>query len=547
MKIKSFLIILTLILSLLLSGCSVYTAPDFVGVDVPATDEGISGAVKSDVTTTLAAASDLTIDEYTTFLKTKAEHYPISDEFIEKYQQNDGGYIDLAKQLGIPVDRQIHSPNQKWHFFESWFNPKLEAGGFALTDSARSKIYTPLLCPELLLWMYEASGIDPDKIKAAYDIAVDYKENGGNLSTTASKMRDCVQWADIVAHVTGNIVPATDVTVTENAISLDIGGTIDISAAASPSGATEAPIYTVISGKDVIKIEKNDNGTRKITALKEGTATVRVWCNSNVFKDCVVTVEDVIKIIDLKDSVRLDLGETTTLTPALNKEQTEFTFVSANEGVATVSSSGVITPIAYGETTITVTALSYPELTKTVRVVVAEKSSAAATYDISFTLSGKTAQLFEDGDATANEQAFATFVLSGGDSILTSVSGTTYIYGGGRGGQGDNLWYTGDMIKFGTTSVNGSITLNFNCQVNYIKITGYTTNESAKLQIGDAEVFTCSGMTIANKTNVESTTEPITTDAIVFTSTDSLTISTTNKKPIYITAIEVGYNADYEA
>ena len=86
--------------------------------------------------------SGYTIQDFCDYLSDKSEHYPLSDEFIEHYQQTSGGYIDYAKQVGILVDRTLHSPNQKWHFFTSW----LEVGEIDTSLDAYSRIYIGLKC-----------------------------------------------------------------------------------------------------------------------------------------------------------------------------------------------------------------------------------------------------------------------------------------------------------------------------------------------------------------------------------------------------------------
>ena len=61
----------------------------------------------------------ITMKDIYDFLLTKSAHYPLSDEFIEKYQQTSGGYLDYAKELGKIVDKERHEPDQKWHFIDS--------------------------------------------------------------------------------------------------------------------------------------------------------------------------------------------------------------------------------------------------------------------------------------------------------------------------------------------------------------------------------------------------------------------------------------------
>lgn len=143
-----------------------------------------------------ASNTDVTMLDFASFLIEKKEHYPLSDEFIEKYQQKSGGYIDYAKQTGHLVDKQKHEPNQKWHFFESWLLESFKAKTIKWEDSAKSRVYSKLLCPELLLWIYEASDVDPAKVKKAKDAAESGKSQGLATTTIAKNMRACVSWDD---------------------------------------------------------------------------------------------------------------------------------------------------------------------------------------------------------------------------------------------------------------------------------------------------------------------------------------------------------------
>jgi gluconate kinase len=106
------------------------------------------------------------------------------------------------------------------------------------------------------------------------------------------------------------------------------------------------------------------------------------------------------------------------------------------------------------------------------------------------------------------------------------------------------------MLKFGTTSVNGYLTISLECEVIGIIISGYTTNNAAQIRVGDSlssdwtndsadkktSLVTCSEMSLSNKDNVE--TKNISSTTIYFASTNEVKIATTNKKPIYITSIE---------
>lgn len=152
---------------------------------------------KDNVINVKAAETTITILDIALYLNTKKEHYPFSDEFIERYQQTNGGYIDFAKKTGHLIDREKHEPNQKWHFFDSWLMQSIEDGSLTWDADAKKRVYSGLLCPELLLWIFEACEVDPVKVKNAKDVAEQGKVAGTNVSTIAKNMRACVPWEDI--------------------------------------------------------------------------------------------------------------------------------------------------------------------------------------------------------------------------------------------------------------------------------------------------------------------------------------------------------------
>jgi len=102
------------------------------------------------------------------FFYNKDEHYPISDRFIEQYQQLDDGYLDFAKKTGHCINKNLHEPNQKWHLFESWF---LQTVAEKKTNSLDEIYSNGFLCPELLLWMAEAAGVEEKYIYEASEYA----------------------------------------------------------------------------------------------------------------------------------------------------------------------------------------------------------------------------------------------------------------------------------------------------------------------------------------------------------------------------------------
>ncbi len=680
-----------------------------------------------------STSTDYTVLEVSTYLSDKKEHYPFSDEFTEKYQQTSGGYLDNAKNAGIVVDRQLHSPNQKWHFFESWLTEKIAEESTITSQSAKSRIYTKLLCPELLLWIYEALGVDPVKVKAAMDVACAGKVAGSGVSTIAKNMRGCVSWEDCIVNL-GEVTEATGVSLNNTQLELNLGDNSELTATVTPSDTTQTPSWTITEGTGVISIAPNGNKVT-VTALAEGTATIKVSYNQNVFAECNITVVDnIIRIVNLPDVVDLSVNEVFALNPSLNKGEGTFTYVSSNTEVAIVTEEGVITGKSNGSATVIVTSVEQPEISKTLNIEVCNhgdennpisvgelleildridltnekytnelvyvkgvvKNSATATGEFTlvdltdetleikiansicnqdidepiqndevvikgFVLSSNdTLQLskYDDidvlvlknvrGDSTislgtisnailkvngeefiasklvTNGETFTftvspttgfvvktvlennniltetsgvySFVVSGnsiisasavdpnapesyvynivydlgtrttakafenttdlfnafvldgeGSSLITAVTEETNIYGGGNGGSGETKWYAGNMIKFGTTSVNGSMTLTLSQEVNYIKITGYIHASGCIIKVGDSTddtkttTYTCTDMTVVSKAVIE--TGETSTILVTFDATSNLIIANTNKKALYITSIEFGYDS----
>ena len=78
----------------------------------------------------------------------------------------------MAKEdvLGVKVDPNIGEPSQKWHLLISYL-------GMAWFQGKTPRIHM-VSCPELWLWMFEASEIfADDELKKVYEYAVGYKTN----------------------------------------------------------------------------------------------------------------------------------------------------------------------------------------------------------------------------------------------------------------------------------------------------------------------------------------------------------------------------------
>lgn len=461
---KIFLILLIMITSLTVISCGSKNEIN-LNEEILVKDNSLS-YVSGEVAP--IADTVITMRDIADFLEGKKEHYPLSDEFIERYQQTSGGYIDNAKKAGLTVDKQQHEPNQKWHFFESWLYPTISEG-MSWDETAENRVYKKLLCPELLLWIYEACEVSPVKVKAAKEAAEEGKANGTHVSTIAKNMRDCVAWSDL-----------------EPAI-LDFKNNSNTEY--YPVSMTESDSFVV---------------SKLQTSYREGA--------------------EVTFMINVTDS-----------TKQIDTVKANGTVLKATSGTTykfMMPASEVIIEVTLKEKEV----VDYPTI-----------NVDSVVYNVVYDLgTGKTAKLLESTD-----DVLKTFQNAGeGDGIIIGVSIAEYIYGGGRGGSGDNIWYTGNMLKFGTTKVNGELVLELSVPVNCIKITGYTTDAKCNVLVGDSNSLdwaggsdgktashVCSDMAISTKDVVEA--NGATTFELYFEETTSLKIAVTNKKPLYITAIEL--------
>lgn len=424
-----------------------------------------------------AESNVVTMRDIEQFLKDKREHYPLSDEFIEKYQQTSGGYIDLAKKTaGMVVDKEKHEPNQKWHFFDSWLYPSVEDGSLTWEESAQNRVYGKLLCPELLLWIYEACGVDPVKVKAAKDVAEQGKVAKLNVSTIAKNMRACVSWEDLANAIT-SYTPSESITLSPNKLTLTVGDDAAVTATVVANDMSGVTQWRVTEGAELISIDANGN-TATVHAIAKGAAKITASYGDSLVAECAVTVKE-------------------PLDPSLQ---------------------------------------------------------TSAKYNIVYDLGTRvTAKQITDAD-----ELFNVFRLDGeGVSVITSISQLDYMYGGASGGRSDTAWHVGDIIKFGTGSVQGSMTIELNRAVSRIIITGYIDSTNCMVRVGDSDStdwkedetddgkttevkLTAANVNVISKEVAEARqTSTMTFD---FASTTSIKIAATSttstKKPLYITAIE---------
>ena len=179
---------------------------------------------------------------------------------------------------------------------------------------------------------------------------------------------------------------ATKLTVTTNGyeiknkktLTVTKGKSVKVKIAATPASASNKVTWKT-SNKKVVTVK---NG--KITAKKTGKAKITATAKDGSKKKITFTVKVVAgKVSSVavdKANVALEVGATETVKATVKttgkKANKTVGWVSANEKVATVK-NGVITAVAPGTTTVTVTAVDGSKKSATVKVVVTEKKQPA--------------------------------------------------------------------------------------------------------------------------------------------------------------------------
>ncbi len=152
------------------------------------------------------------------------------------------------------------------------------------------------------------------------------------------------------------VIAVTGVSLDQSSLTLDIGGTANLTATVSPSNATNKAVSWSTSNQSVATV---NNGT--VTAVAAGTATITATAGGKS-ATCSVTVnkkEVAVASIDLDQTeAELETGETLTLTATVTPNDATnktVTWNSSDSKVVTVK-DGVVTAVSAGNATITVSA-----------------------------------------------------------------------------------------------------------------------------------------------------------------------------------------------
>ena len=148
-------------------------------------------------------------------------------------------------------------------------------------------------------------------------------------------------------------IAVASVSLSQSAVTLEVGGTSNLTATIQPSNATNKAVSWSTSNQSVATV---NNGT--VTAVAEGTATITATAGGKS-ATCSVTVNKkvvaVTSVVLDKTEVELEPGETVTLTASVKPDEATgktVTWTSSDASIATVE-NGTLTAVAEGTATIT--------------------------------------------------------------------------------------------------------------------------------------------------------------------------------------------------
>lgn len=178
-------------------------------------------------------------------------------------------------------------------------------------------------------------------------------------------------------------IPVNSVALNTNNVSLEKGGTAQLTATVNPGNATNRTVKYTSSNTKVAKVD----GGGKITAVGGGTATITATADGKS-ATCKVTVT--VKQTGIARSgsqeKTVSLGKTLKLkvakVPADATDNYAIKWTSSNEAVATVSANGTVTGVSLGEAEITATSNGW---TVKYKITVAEAPTEESSTDESST------------------------------------------------------------------------------------------------------------------------------------------------------------------
>ncbi len=239
-----------------------------------------------------------------------------------------------------------------------------------------------LLCYSLKLKEFSGTSgaLVKFRVKASDDFRGDFQINIKDITFSQKDLTE-YNFASSVTNIVGKTL-AKSITIDKPAVSLKATETAALVATVLPETTTDKAVTWKSDNEAVATVDAN--GVVTAIAVGEANITATTTDGTNLSASCKVTVIPTLaETITLNQTaVSLKATETAELSvnilPATTTNKA-VTWKSQNEAVATVDANGVVTAIAVGETTITVTTADGSNLSATCKVTVVPTPAASIT------------------------------------------------------------------------------------------------------------------------------------------------------------------------
>lgn len=239
-----------------------------------------------------------------------------------------------------------------------------------------------LLCYSLKLKEFSGTNgaLVKFSVKASDDFRGDFQINIKDITFSQKDLTE-YNFASSVTNIVGKTL-AKSITIDKPAVSLKATETAALVATVLPETTTDKAVTWKSDNEAVATVDAN--GVVTAIAVGEANITATTTDGTNLSASCKVTVIPTLaETITLNQTaVSLKATETAELSvnilPATTTNKA-VTWKSQNEAVATVDANGVVTAIAVGETTITVTTADGSNLSATCKVTVVPTPAASIT------------------------------------------------------------------------------------------------------------------------------------------------------------------------
>ena len=320
-------------------------------------------------------------------LSAKAENRFYIDDFIMYTGEtkelsinltNDVAFTGFQADLYLPNGLEVVQEDGDYIFYLT----DRKGSDHSISTERQDNGVIRLLCYSLKLKEFSGTSgaLVKFSVKASDDFRGDFQINIKDITFSQKDLTE-YNFTSSVTNIVGKTL-AKSITIDKTAVSLKATETVALVATVLPETTTDKAVTWKSDNVAVATVDANGVGTA--IAVGEANSTATTTDGTNLSASCKVTVIPTLaETITLNQTaVSLKATETAELSvnilPATTTNKA-VTWKSQNEAVATVDTNGVVTAIAVGETTITVTTADGSNLSATCKVTVVPTPAASIT------------------------------------------------------------------------------------------------------------------------------------------------------------------------